>query len=99
MSDEVTTKVQRLLKDLVTQERAVTSLSDEELCDSLTTLDLPSTFYEHEKRGLDCLGIRIPQKGWDLPTRKQAFKHLKNCLLYTSPSPRDQRGSRMPSSA
>ena len=26
-------------------------------------------------------------------------KQLKNCLLYTSPSPRDQRGSRMPSSA
>ena len=24
---------------------------------------------------------------------------LWNCLLYTSPSPRDQRGSRMPSSA
>ena len=24
---------------------------------------------------------------------------LKGCLLYTSPSPRDQRGSRMPSSA
>jgi len=24
---------------------------------------------------------------------------LKTCLLYTSPSPRDQRGSRMPSSA
>ena len=24
---------------------------------------------------------------------------LDNCLLYTSPSPRDQRGSRMPSSA
>ena len=24
---------------------------------------------------------------------------LKPCLLYTSPSPRDQRGSRMPSSA
>ena len=25
--------------------------------------------------------------------------HLRTCLLYTSPSPRDQRGSRMPSSA
>ena len=25
--------------------------------------------------------------------------HGNNCLLYTSPSPRDQRGSRMPSSA
>ena len=28
------------------------------------------------------------------------YYHLSNdCLLYTSPSPRDQRGSRMPSSA
>eukprot|EP00829_Urostomides_striatus_P001251 TRINITY_DN1144_c0_g1_i2.p4 TRINITY_DN1144_c0_g1~~TRINITY_DN1144_c0_g1_i2.p4 ORF type:complete len:116 (+),score=84.74 TRINITY_DN1144_c0_g1_i2:48-350(+) len=26
-------------------------------------------------------------------------KHPQLCLLYTSPSPRDQRGSRMPSSA
>ena len=26
-------------------------------------------------------------------------QHFKACLLYTSPSPRDQRGSRMPSSA
>ena len=25
--------------------------------------------------------------------------HVQSCLLYTSPSPRDQRGSRMPSSA
>ena len=36
---------------------------------------------------------------------KQALKETpaeaesSNCLLYTSPSPRDQRGSRMPSSA
>ena len=30
---------------------------------------------------------------------KQVSKALKPCLLYTSPSPRDQRGSRMPSSA
>ena len=27
------------------------------------------------------------------------FEKLITCLLYTSPSPRDQRGSRMPSSA
>ena len=26
-------------------------------------------------------------------------RHRRPCLLYTSPSPRDQRGSRMPSSA
>ena len=29
----------------------------------------------------------------------EAFASLNGCLLYTSPSPRDQRGSRMPSSA
>ena len=28
-----------------------------------------------------------------------AGSDTKHCLLYTSPSPRDQRGSRMPSSA
>ena len=28
-----------------------------------------------------------------------SFVELNDCLLYTSPSPRDQRGSRMPSSA
>ena len=34
-------------------------------------------------------------------TRRAEAKGLKvnSCLLYTSPSPRDQRGSRMPSSA
>ena len=39
--------------------------------------------------------------GWamvqKLPTH--GFRWVRNCLLYTSPSPRDQRGSRMPSSA
>ena len=29
----------------------------------------------------------------------QAIQGIQDCLLYTSPSPRDQRGSRMPSSA
>ena len=32
-------------------------------------------------------------------TAKIALGLFKSCLLYTSPSPRDQRGSRMPSSA
>ena len=34
---------------------------------------------------------------WSLPTSRDALAN--SCLLYTSPSPRDQRGSRMPSSA
>ena len=50
---------------------------------------------------------RLTSIGWNYNTEAQ--KHLdgrelfwprgKTCLLYTSPSPRDQRGSRMPSSA
>ena len=30
---------------------------------------------------------------------KEEITRLQNCLLYTSPSPRDKRQSRMPSSA
>ena len=29
----------------------------------------------------------------------EAFAYIRDCLLYTSPSPRDKRQSRMPSSA
>ena len=35
----------------------------------------------------------------DLPVGDLLIKVSFSCLLYTSPSPRDQRGSRMPSSA
>eukprot|EP00829_Urostomides_striatus_P013882 TRINITY_DN3951_c0_g1_i7.p6 TRINITY_DN3951_c0_g1~~TRINITY_DN3951_c0_g1_i7.p6 ORF type:complete len:104 (-),score=35.68 TRINITY_DN3951_c0_g1_i7:70-381(-) len=35
----------------------------------------------------------------DLAGEQKLFESAKSCLLYTSPSPRDQRGSRMPSSA
>ena len=33
------------------------------------------------------------------PSQMDLFDYKPTCLLYTSPSPRDQRGSRMPSSA
>ena len=42
---------------------------------------------------------------WMTEIRVKAYRHFIErpmptcCLLYTSPSPRDQRGSRMPSSA
>ena len=45
------------------------------------------------REGGRCLAESAYQK------RKQNNVHHKGCLLYTSPSPRDQRGSRMPSSA
>ena len=38
--------------------------------------------------------------GWHFFLVRWSYRSLvKDCLLYTSPSPRDQRGSRMPSSA
>ena len=43
------------------------------------------------------LGIYSP---WaKVQNTKYLYNNLSICLLYTSPSPRDQRGSRMPSSA
>ena len=52
---------------------------------------------------LQAFGVTEPTTGSDttqLKTRaeKQGDQYVV-CLLYTSPSPRDQRGSRMPSSA
>ena len=42
--------------------------------------------------------IRADVPTWD-PTMPRKEHQFLPCLLYTSPSPRDQRGSRMPSSA
>ena len=48
--------------------------------------------------------IKCNKRSHDMMTcnrqiNKRSFQYNKICLLYTSPSPRDQRGSRMPSSA
>ena len=39
------------------------------------------------------------RNGFDFQAAEFSFTSGDTCLLYTSPSPRDQRGSRMPSSA
>ena len=46
-----------------------------------------------EGLGYQCWGIEYVSQG------KHSVLRIYICLLYTSPSPRDQRGSRMPSSA
>ena len=48
-----------------------------------------------------CWIVDYPMFEKDESTNKIEFSHnpFSICLLYTSPSPRDQRGSRMPSSA
>ena len=54
---------------------------------------------EHVTKGENCKWFRS-KLGTDYAMRPGEIKDLfVVCLLYTSPSPRDQRGSRMPSSA
>ena len=43
------------------------------------------------------VGLRA--KTYSVSYRSHEMKKAKGCLLYTSPSPRDKRQSRMPSSA
>ena len=47
--------------------------------------------------GLSVAGLKPMASGFDLVDGQWVNSDV--CLLYTSPSPRDQRGSRMPSSA
>ena len=53
------------------------------------------TLTSHEFKVLSVL----MQRAGDVVSRTELIEHIYACLLYTSPSPRDQRGSRMPSSA
>ena len=49
---------------------------------------------------VDELAERVRSLGYRAPASYAEMAKLSSvCLLYTSPSPRDQRGSRMPSSA
>ena len=55
-----------------------------------------------EDKGLDILQITFdkePCVAKIIDYGKYKFDQKKNCLLYTSPSPRDAHESRMPSSA
>ena len=44
-------------------------------------------------------GIIAIDTGESIEEMNEAIAELRNCLLYTSPSPRDRQKSRMPSSA
>ena len=52
-------------------------------------------------RGADCFVLQSHSGGINFTIMEQLLivDALKSCLLYTSPSPRDRYGSRMPSSA
>ena len=66
----------------------------------IINLQLDDSFYKEEIR--DGYTVTTKQKKiWavEMDLLDQLLKVCKNCLLYTSPSPRDRSVSRMPSSA
>ena len=70
----------------------------DELDDVLTATDLAAgDFVRWMKQVIDLAG-QVADAAGGSPVR-EAARDVVSCLLYTSPSPRDQRGSRMPSSA
>ena len=63
------------------------SLGDETVCEYTDAVLIPAD------------RIALQHNSGRIAFRDVRLKPLGICLLYTSPSPRDQRGSRMPSSA
>ena len=65
------------------------------------TLSQPASSAQSPSEGLtDNIEAKRQAAAENLKEQQQKREdQIKDCLLYTSPSPRDQRGSRMPSSA
>ena len=76
---------------------AVEKLADEQIKIVSLTVTEGGYNFDHVRGEFD---LQNPHIAADIEALKAGeFASLTTCLLYTSPSPRDQRGSRMPSSA
>ena len=76
------------------------NVADKHISSNITTYKMATTFTDFNQRGylkLKELQMVIPNLSH--VTQIVGLTQAKNCLLYTSPSPRDRQKSRMPSSA
>ena len=64
----------------------------------LKNAEVYQTVKKAKMYGIDIKGVSVDFKK-NVDRSKSVAKQLSNCLLYTSPSPRDRQKSRMPSSA
>ena len=79
---------------------ATSEMKEGDQLDGETAFKLYDTYgfpLDLTQEALRSRGITVDTDAFDAAMERQ--KEGSNCLLYTSPSPRDQRGSRMPSSA
>ena len=82
--------------------RNITLISPEEFKPEMSFF--PSASYEEDpNKGLSdadvIVTLRVQKERIESSESNLSLEQYSDCLLYTSPSPRDQRGSRMPSSA
>ena len=70
---------------------------------SASYASLAASFFAKPVHLVGIVGKDFPQQHLTMLSEngvlQDSLEHSEGCLLYTSPSPRDQRGSRMPSSA
>ena len=82
-----------------------TDLNDKEIINNLTNVGLEVESFENAPSELDDFIVAKILNAQQHPNADRLrvcdvdIGKSETCLLYTSPSPRDQRGSRMPSSA
>ena len=70
-----------------------------EMVDGTLCWNLVGLFEEIKAGMRECKKLGINPESMGIDTWAVDFVLLDNCLLYTSPSPRDRQKSRMPSSA
>ena len=87
--DALATSLVPLAKFFFSSEENATTTAATTTIQTTTTFDEPPKTNEYD----------FVTRDVSLSTPRGKFDVYKICLLYTSPSPRDQRGSRMPSSA
>ena len=75
------------LDTIATDWNNISTLVQESVSNELSKFDYVAV------KGLDITGLKIAEE------YRAAVEQKQICLLYTSPSPRDKRQSRMPSSA
>ena len=89
-------KIERLMNAAISESKDWKNANTEVL-----NVDGISYVYLHGNliAEVDDNGIKLYDGGWQSNTTKSRLNAILTCLLYTSPSPRDKRQSRMPSSA